>query len=89
MSYLSLFTHRREMFAVFMLLENKDHHKKSLFISIPSSSTPGGTPLFKPYRYVPPQRVEFSGLFGLKTDIDFAHFGLESGMVFGNYRSVY
>ena len=30
--------------------------------------------------------VGFLGLFGLKTDIDFAHFGLESGMVFkGNY----
>ena len=26
--------------------------------------------------------VGFLGLFGLKTDIDFAHFGLESGMVF-------
>ena len=70
------------MCAVFMFLENKDHHKKRLVISILSSSTPAGTPLFKPYRYVPPQRVEFSGLFGLKTDIDFAHFGLESGMVF-------
>ena len=26
----------------------------------------GGTPLFKPYRYMPPQRVGFLGLFGLK-----------------------
>ena len=42
----------------------------------------GGTPSYKPYRYVPPQRVWFSVLFGLKTGIHFAHFGLESGMVF-------
>ena len=40
-----------------------------------------------PYRYVPPYRVGFlpGGFlrrFGLKTGIDFAHFGLESGRVF-------
>ena len=39
-----------------------------------------------PYRYVPPYRVGFlPGVFlhrfGLKAGIDFAHFGLESGMV--------
>ena len=28
---------------------------------------PGGTPLYKPYRYVLPERVAFMGLFGLKT----------------------
>ena len=33
-------------------------------------------------RYVPPQRVRFLHRFGLKMGIDFAHFGLESGMVF-------
>ena len=37
----------------------------------------GGIPLYKPYTYVPPQRVEFLRRFGLKTGIDFAHFGLE------------
>ena len=43
----------------------------------------GGTPLYKPHRYVPPHRVEFLRRFGLKKGI---HFGLESGMVFrGNY----
>ena len=42
----------------------------------------GGTPLYKPYRYVPPHRVGFLRRFGLKTGIRFAHFGLESGMVF-------
>ena len=43
----------------------------------------GGTPLYKPYRYVPPPppRVGFLRRFCLKTGIDFAHFGLESGVV--------
>ena len=31
---------------------------------------------------MPPLRVGYWGLFGLKTCIHFAHFGLESGMVF-------
>ena len=31
---------------------------------------------------MPPQRVWFLGRFGLKTGIHFAHFGLESAMVF-------
>ena len=37
-------------------------------------------------RYVPPQRVWLLDLFGLKTAIDFAHFGLESGIVFEGRR---
>ena len=41
-----------------------------------------GTPVYKPYRYVPYHRVGFLRRFGLKTGIDFSHFGLESGMVF-------
>ena len=36
----------------------------------------------KQFRYVPPQRVGFLRRFDLKTGIDFAHFGLESGMVY-------
>ena len=44
--------------------------------------TGGGTPLYKPYRYVPRHRVGFVRRFGLKTGIHFAHFCLESGMVF-------
>ena len=40
--------------------------------------SPGGTPLYKPYRYVPPQRVGFLRRFDLKTGIDFPHFGPES-----------
>ena len=46
-----------------------------------------------PYRYVPPHRVGFLCLFGLKTGIHFAHFGLGSGMLFegttGVYESIY
>ena len=49
----------------------------------------GGTPLYKPYRYVPPQRVGFLRPFGLKTGIDFAHFGLESTMVYKGTMVVY
>ena len=42
----------------------------------------GGTGgyFLKSYRYVPPQRVGVLRCFGLKTGIDFAHFGLQSGM---------
>ena len=43
----------------------------------------GGTPLYKPYRYVPPQvRLFLLLCFGLKTGIDFTHFSLESDKVF-------
>ena len=44
----------------------------------------GDSPLYmyKPFRDVPPQRVGFLRRFGLKTGVGFAHFGLESGMVF-------
>ena len=41
----------------------------------------GGTPLYLPYRYMLPQRVGFLRRFGLKTGVDFAYFGLNSGMV--------
>ena len=51
---------------------------------------PGGViPFYKPCGHVPPQRVGFLGLFGLKTGIHFAHFGLESGMVFEGTTGVY
>ena len=49
----------------------------------------GATPLYKSYRYVPPHRVGFLRRFGLKADIQFSHFGLESGMVFGGTTGVY
>ena len=48
-----------------------------------------GTLLYKPYRYVPPHRVGFLPRFGVKTGIHFAHFGLESGMVFKGTTGVY
>ena len=41
------------------------------------------TPLYKLYRYVPPQRVWFLSRFGLKTGIDFDYYVLKSGRVFG------
>ena len=49
----------------------------------------GGTPLYKLSRYVPPHRVRSLRRFGLKTGILFAHFGLESGVVFGGTTEVY
>ena len=57
------------------------------------SSEFGGRGLFLifalPYRFVPPQRVWVLLRFGLKTDIDFAYFSLNSGVVFrDNYGSV-
>ena len=47
------------------------------------------TPLYKSYGFVPPQRVWFLRVVGLKTGINFAHFGLESGMVFKGTTGVY
>ena len=41
----------------------------------------GDTPLYKPYRYVQPQRVWFLSCFGLERGIDFDHFALKEGMV--------
>ena len=49
----------------------------------------GVTPLYKPFRYVPTPRIGILGLFGLKPGIDFAHFGLESGMVFEGTTGAY
>ena len=40
-------------------------------------------PLYEPYKFEPPQRVGFFGLFNLKTGAHFANFGLESVIVFG------
>ena len=41
-----------------------------------------GTHLYLPFWYVLPQWVGFLRRFGLKTAIDFAYFGVNSGMVF-------
>ena len=48
--------------------------------------TAEGTPLYKLYKYVPPHRVGFLRRLGVKTDIHFAHFDLESGMVLRELR---
>ena len=54
------------------------------------SIAPGGdTPLRNVRKYVPPHRVGFLGLFGLKTGIHFAHFGPESGKIFEGTTGVY
>ena len=50
---------------------------------------PGGDPLYKPIRYVPLQRVWFLRRIGLKMGIEFAHFGLESCMVFEETKEEY
>ena len=43
----------------------------------------------KPYRYVPPLRVWFLSRFGLKTGIDFDHYGHKSGMIFKGTTGAY
>ena len=61
-------------------MEYKAHWRKS----------PGGTPLYEVYKCVPPQRVWFLNRFGLKTGIDFEHFGLKLGMVIeGTFTKAY
>ena len=52
----------------------------------------GGTPLYKKYRYTLPQKVWFLSRFPrfpLKTGKEFAHFGLDSGVVFEETTGVY
>ena len=47
----------------------------------------GGTPLEKPYRYVPPQKGDMVfAPFWSWSGVDFAHVCLESGMVFEGLR---
>ena len=52
----------------------------SRYILVHNWSDTGGTPSYKLYRQVAPQRVWSLRRFGLKTGINFAHFGLELGM---------
>ena len=53
------------------------------------SQTGRGTPLYKPYRYMPLHWVGFLRCFGLKMGIHFAHFDLESGWIFKGTTGVY
>ena len=48
-----------------------------------------GTPLYKLFRYVPPQRVWFLSRFGLKMGIGFDYYGLKSGIVFKGTTGAY
>ena len=47
---------------------------------------PGGVLPYISHKGMPAHRVGVFRRFGLKTGIDFAHFGLESGMVFEGPR---
>ena len=71
------------IYKILVRLRNKDP------IRVAPGRGGGGTPLYKLYRYVPPYRVGFLRRFGLKTSVHFAHFGLESGMVFEGTTRVY
>ena len=66
--------------------ESKDQSAWTFHVSSPGG---GGTLLYNPYRYVLPHRVGFLRCFDLKTGIHFAHFGLESCMVFEGTYGVY
>ena len=68
-----------------------DDQSQGDFVLVRRKSKPrvGGTPLYKLYRYVPPQRAWFSSRFGLKTGIDFDHYGLKSGMVYKGTTGAY
>ena len=57
--------------------------------STQNAIVPGGTPPYKLYRYVPPQRVWFLSHFGLKTGIHFDHYGLKSGIIFEGTTGAY
>ena len=50
---------------------------------------PGGTPLYKLYRFQSPRQIGFLRRFGPKTSVHFAHFCLESGMGFEGTTGVY
>ena len=65
----------------FSNLEGGHSNIRSRWMPIQGLGGGGDTPLYKPYRYVPPHRVGVLRRFGLKTGIDFADFVLESGMV--------
>ena len=54
-----------------------------------NNSRPITLEIFEPYRHVPPQSVGFLRRFGMKMGIDFAHYGLESDVVYEGTTIVY
>ena len=76
-------------------VQRRGGNVKSRVMLVKTCISPGGggesegTPFRKSYSYVPLQKVRFLCRSGLKTGIDFAHFGLESGMVFEGTTVVY
>ena len=79
-------THLREIFYGSLIIQQSSIICIGRYVGGPGG---GGTPLYKLYRYVPSHRVGFLRRFGLTTGIDFAHFGLESGLVFEGTTGVY
>ena len=67
----------------------KNKCKSRLIERTGEQNVPGGTPVYKLYRYVPPHRLGSLRPFGLKTGVHFAQFGLESGMVYEGSTGVY
>ena len=63
----------------------------SLLFAVRTSTTVGEgvLPYISQKGMCRPKRVGFLTRFGLKTGIDFAHFGLELGMVFEGTTGVY
>ena len=54
-----------------------------------NNSRPITLEIFVPCRHVPPQSVGFLRRFGMKMGIDFAHYGLESDVVYEGTTIVY
>ena len=78
--FIELLLVKAELQNVMLALQNK---------SAQIIKNPGGDPLYMPIRQVPLQGVWFLRRFGLKIGIDFAHFGLESAMIFEETKGVY
>ena len=86
----------RHVFSVDAVCRFQTKHKGPKLVAfihsinfLPGEGGGGCSPLYKTCKYAPPQRVWFWGLFGLKTGIHFANFGLVSGMVFEGLTRLY
>ena len=76
-----------------MLLYKQLPQETGQVSSVGGGRAGGGGGLFLifalPYKYMPSQRVWVLHLFGLRTDIDFTHFDLNSGKVSEGTTGVY